>query len=178
MKEKLFLTIPEIKDLYFKKELKEDPNTMDYNKGYDVSYNGYNYNNGTIKTDINELKDLWYPKWINNWPQTYYAYITKENGSFIGETYAKWDEARNAYEIGIIIKGEYRGRGYSSTVIGLLCDKLKELGAKKLYHELPTERIGAIKAEINNGFVIVKENIDGMKKFGEIEKLVYLEKTL
>ena len=54
--------------------------------------------------------------------------------------------------------------------------KLKEYGIKKLYHELPMSRKTAIKADINNGFKVVKENIDGVKKFGEIEKLVYLEK--
>lgn len=39
-------------------------------------------------------------------------------------------------------------------------------------------RKGAIKADINNGFVVIKENIEGMKKFGKVEKLVYLEKIL
>ncbi len=40
------------------------------------------------------------------------------------------------------------------------------------------QRKGAVKADLNNGFVVKKENIDGMKKFGEVEKLVYLEKEL
>ena len=39
-------------------------------------------------------------------------------------------------------------------------------------------RIGAVKADMNNGFKKVKDNIDGMKKFGEIEKLILLEKNL
>ena len=60
----------------------------------------------------------------------------------------------------------------------MLCDKLKDYGIKNLYHELPMSRKGAIKADMNNGFIVVKENIDGLKKFGEIEKLVYLEREL
>lgn len=36
----------------------------------------------------------------------------------------------------------------------------------------------AINFDINNSFKIVRENVDGMKKFGKVEKLVYLEKTL
>ena len=58
------------------------------------------------------------------------------------------------------------------------CDRIKEYGVIRLYHELPTSRKGAIKADINNGFVIVKQDIDGMKKFGDIEKLAYLERIL
>ena len=59
-----------------------------------------------------------------------------------------------------------------------MCDKLKELSAKKIFHILPQSRKSAIKADTNNGFVIKKQNIDGIKKFGKIEKLVYLEKFL
>ena len=54
----------------------------------------------------------------------------------------------------------------------------KWMATKKLYHKLPASRKSAIKADINNGFVIKKENIDGMNKFGKSEKLVYLEKEL
>ena len=38
----LKLIIPQKEDLWFKKEIKEDPNTMDYNAGYDLSFNGNN----------------------------------------------------------------------------------------------------------------------------------------
>lgn len=173
----LKLVIPQKKDLWFKKEIKEDPKTMDYNAGYDLTFAGYNCENGTIKTDLKELEDVWVKKWIGNEPNNFYYYIQYKN-KFIGEIYAKLDLQRNSYEIGIVIKGEFRGKGLSTPAIKLLCDKLKEYGIKKLYHELPMSRTGAIKADVNNGFVVIKENIDGMKKFGEIEKLVYLEKTL
>ena len=173
----LKLVIPQIKDLWFKKEIKEDPNTMDYNAGYDLTFSGYNRENGTIKTDLIELENVWSKKWIGNEPTNFYYYISLNN-KFVGEIYAKFDENKNAYEIGIVIKGEHRGKGIATPAIKLLCEKLKEYGVKNLYHELPMPRVGAIKADTNNGFVIVKENINGMKKLGEVEKLVYLEKTL
>lgn len=173
----LKLVIPQIKDLWFKKEIKEDPNTMDYNAGYDLTFSGYNRENGTIKTDLKELENIWSKKWIGNEPTNFYYYISLNN-KFIGEIYAKFDEYKNAHEIGIVIKAEHRGKGISTPAIKLLCEKLKESGIKNLYHELPKSRVGAIKADTNNGFVITKENIDGMKKFGKVEKLVYLEKTL
>ena len=55
----LSLVIPNKKDLWFKKEIKEDPNTMDYNAGYDLSFSGYNRDNGTIQTDLKELEEVW-----------------------------------------------------------------------------------------------------------------------
>lgn len=176
-KNELKLIVPKKEDLWFKKEIKEDPKTMDYNAGYDLSFAGYNYNDGTIKTDIKELENVWFYRWVGNKPTNFYYYIQMEN-KFVGEIYAKLDKERNSHEIGIVIKGEYRGQGISTLAIALLCDKLKEAGIKKLYHELPMSRTSAIKADMNNGFKKVKDNIDGMKKFGEIEKLILLEKNL
>ena len=171
------LVIPRKEDLWFKKEIKEDPATMDYNSGYDLTFNGYNRDTGTIQTDIKELEEVWFKRWVGNEPTNFYYYI-KVNDTFVGEIYTKFDEGRNAYEIGLVIKAEHRGKGYATPAIKLLCDKLKECGIKHLYHELPMTRKGAIKADINNGFVVIKENVEGMKKFGKVEKLVYLEKIL
>lgn len=173
----LKLIVPQKEDLWFKKELKEDPDTMDYNRGYDLNFAGYNRTDGTIQTDLRELENVWAEKWIGNEPTNFYYFI-KNNDTFIGEIYAKLDKIKNSYEIGIVIKGEHRGRGYATPAIKLLCEKLKAKGIKKLYHKLPASRKSAIKADINNGFIIKKENIDGMSKFGKTEKLVYLEKEL
>ena len=54
----MFLHIPTKKELLFKKILKEDVLTMDYNAGYQVDYDGYDYNTGIIKTDIDGIKNL------------------------------------------------------------------------------------------------------------------------
>ena len=176
-KNKIILEIPTKETLYFKKEIKEDPQTMDYNAGYDLSFNGYNRQDGTIFTDLKELEEVWSKRWIGNEPNNFYYYI-RYNNTLVGEIYAKFDAEKHSHEIGIVIKGEYRGQGLATPAIKLLCNKLKEFGIKNLFHELPMSRKGAIKADINNGFKVVKENIDGIKKFGEIEKLVYLEKQL
>ena len=173
----LTLVVPQKEDLWFKKAIKEDPKTMDYNAGYDLSFSGYNREDGTIQTELKELENIWYKRWIDNEPTNFYYYIKRDN-EFVGEIYAKFDNQRNSHEIGIVIKGEYRGKRIATPAIKLMCDKLKEYGIKNLYHELPMSRKGAIKADINNGFVVIRDNINGMKKFGEIEKLVYLEKTL
>lgn len=173
----LSLVIPLKEELWFKKQIKEDPNTMDYNAGYDLTFSGYNRENGTIKTDLKELEEVWFKRWVGNEPNNFYYYI-KKGDAFVGEIYAKHVQEKNSYEIGIVIKAEYRGQGIATKAIKLLCEKLKNYGIKNLFHELPTSRKGAIKADTNNGFKIIKEDIDGMRKFGEIEKLTYLEKTL
>ena len=82
--------------MLFKKTLKEDVLTMSYNAGYQVDYDGYDYNTGVIKTDIDELKNVWYKKWINNWPNKYYTYIAVDE-NFIGEVYAKYDDSYLGY---------------------------------------------------------------------------------
>ena len=175
MDKEIILEIPTKETLYFKKEIKEDPNTMDYNAGYDLTFNGYNRENGTIATDIKELEDVWSKRWIGNEPTNFYYFI-RYNGFLAGEIYANYDAEKDSHEIGIVIKGKYRGKGLATPSIKLLCEELRKSGIKKLYHELPMSRKAAIKADINNGFKVVKENIDGIKKFGEVEKLVYLEK--
>ncbi len=127
----LKLVVPQKKDLWFKKEIKEDSSTMDYNKGYDLNLNGYNRDDGTIKTDLKELEEVWFLKWIGNEPTNFYYYI-EDNGTFIGEIYAKFDKDKNSHEIGIVIKGEHRGKGYSTPAIKLLCEKMKEYGVKTI----------------------------------------------
>lgn len=176
--EKLELYSPKIEDLWFKKLLNEDPKTMDYNRGYDLDFEGYNRNDGTIKTDIKYLKEKRSKIYINNKPFKYYYFI-EFNDKFIGDIYSKLNKEINSYEIGIVILGDYRGLHLATPSIKLLCEILKEEGVKNLYHELPDSRKSALKADLNNGFKIVKENYkDSLKKFDKFENLVYLEKIL
>ena len=84
--------------------------------------------------------------------------ILKEDDRAIGSIIlTSVNELDRTATIGVYIgEKEYRGKGYSTIAIKLLCDKLKELGAKKIFHILPQSRKSAIKADTNNGFVIKK----------------------
>ena len=172
---RLYLTIPTKEDLVFKKELEADPQTMDYNAGYNVSFNGYNFQDGTIEEDLDDLRENWLPKWVGHEPNKYFAFVRrKEDDKYVGEVYFK-DATEYGHEIGIVIKGEYRGRGYASEAIGLLCEKADSLGVDVLFHQLPDTRIAAIKADENNGFKVVKENIPcNFTKFGKRESEILL----
>ena len=172
---RLYLSVPTNEDIWIKKDLNEDPATMDYNAGYNVSFSGFNYNDGTIKTDLKDLKENWLPKWIDNEQNRYFAYIRRiEDDEYIGYVFFK-DNTENGHEIGVLIRGKYRGNGYATEAVGLLCKKADELGVAKLFHQIPDNRKAAIKADINNGFVVVKEDIPcKFTKFGERENEILL----
>ena len=172
---KLYLSIPTKEDVWVKKEMNEDPATMDYNAGYNVSYSGYNYNDGTIKTDLKDLQENWLPKWTGQEPNKFFAFIRRiEDDAYIGYVHFK-DNTENGHEIGVLIRGEYRGKGYATEAVKLLCEKADELGVKKLFHQIPDNRKAAIKADINSGFVVVKENIPcEYTKFGMTENEILL----
>ena len=49
------LVVPKLEEYYYEQKLEEDPKTMSYNKGYNVSYDGYHYDTGCIDFP----KDKW-----------------------------------------------------------------------------------------------------------------------
>ena len=167
---RLYLSIPTKDDVWVKKEMNEDPTTMDYNAGYNVSFNGFNYNDGTIQTNLSDLQENWLPRWVGQEPNKFFAFIRRiEDDEYIGYVFFK-DNTENGHEIGVLIRGKYRGNGYATEAVGLLCKKADELGVAKLFHQIPDNRKAAIKADLNNGFVIVKENIPcEYTKFGKRE---------
>ena len=175
---KLYLSVPTKDEMWFKKEMEADPKTMDYNAGYNVTYNGYNYEDGTIQEDLKDLQEIWFPKWVGHEPNKFFAYIRrKEDDAYIGHVFYK-DETENGHEIGILIKGEFRGNGYATEAVKLLCQKADELGVDKLYHQIPDTRKAAIKSDLNNGFIIIKENIPcRFTKFGKQEREVLMIRT-
>ena len=42
------LYVPKIKDFWFRQRCMQDPETMNYNAGYDVCFSGYHYDTGCI----------------------------------------------------------------------------------------------------------------------------------
>lgn len=88
MAERLYLYIPSFDDLWYRQRIMSDPDTMSYNKGYDLHIEGYDKTTGCI--EFPECKwNSWYNKFIGRAPERYYAYIVrKEDNSFIGEVCA------------------------------------------------------------------------------------------
>ena len=65
--EKLVLYIPKREDLWFYQQMMSDPETMSYNAGWDVDYEGYHRDTGCIDCPDEALAD-WYARWVGNEP--------------------------------------------------------------------------------------------------------------
>lgn len=48
MKESLYLHIPAYEELWYRQKIIQDPDTMSYNKGYDLNFNDYDKETGCI----------------------------------------------------------------------------------------------------------------------------------
>jgi RimJ/RimL family protein N-acetyltransferase len=159
----LSLYVPELEDYWYEAKVQSDPLSMDYNAGYDVSYDGYHRDTGCIDFP----KDKWeetYNKRMND--NKYFAYI-KDNdiNEFVGYVNYHYNKSDDRYECGILIESTYRGKGYSKEALKLLCDKAREDGIKELYDNFEISRESALDVFKQVGFEVVKEQT--WKKFDE-----------
>ena len=160
------LVVPSVKDLWYRKECMADPDTMNYNAGYDVSYAGYHYDTGCIDFPEDKWED-WYNTKMTK-PNFYYAYILdEESNEFVGYLNFNLDSNTGFATMGIVIEGVHRGKGYMRPALKAMIDIAKEKGVKVLTDTVPENRVGALKVFYDMGF-IVNSKFDG-KKFGEIE---------
>ena len=84
MEERVYFHIPEFEELTYRQKIMSQPDTMSYNKGYNVSYEGYYKDTGCIDFPRNKWMD-WYSDKVNKKPKYFYAYIVKkDDNSFMG----------------------------------------------------------------------------------------------
>lgn len=157
---KIFLLVPTINDLKYRKKWMNDPKTMSYNAGFDLYLKGYDKKSGTISKTDEEMID-WYNKWVNKEPDRYFAYIhSVDENEPIGEVYYYLNG--DIHSMGILIDDKFRGKGYS--YLALL--ELEQVAFEKndiseLSDMVPLDRIGAIKSFKKAGFVFTdKEHIE------------------
>ena len=148
----IYLKVPSLEEMHYRKEWMMDPKTMDYNAGYDIDLSGYNKETGTITRTDEEMKS-WYNNWINKEPDKYYAYIyINEIDEPIGEVY--YYPNGDIHSMGIVIKGEYRGKGYSlDALLELEKVAFEKNNISELSDMIPLSRIGAIKTFEKAGFI-------------------------
>lgn len=153
MTEQLYLHIPEYDELWYRQKIMEDPETMDYNKGYDMDFEGYDRSTGCIAFPKQEWAD-WYDYFINQEPECFYAYIARESdGRFIGEVNVHMSDDNDWYEMGIVLEGKYRGKGYAVAALKLLLQyAFEKMGAKAVHNDFEEERQAAVKTHISAGF--------------------------
>ena len=150
--EKVYLNVPSIGDLHYRKSWMNDPKTMSYNAGFDIDLKGYDKKTGTIsKTDEEMLE--WYYKWVDKEPDRYFAYIYVDAiEEPVGEIYYYPEDG--IHSMGILISNKYRGKGYSYLAL-LELEKIafEKNNINELSDMFPLDRVGAIKSFKKAGFI-------------------------
>ena len=159
----LELYIPKLEDYWYEKRCLEDPETMSYNAGYDVSYYGYHYDTGCIDFPEERWK-ISFDKRVNE--NKYFAYLRDiSTGEFVGYVNYHFSKGDNRYDCGIVIESKYRGKGYSKEGLKLLVDEAFNNGVDALYDNFEIKRGNTLKVFESVGFKVVEEQT--WKKFGE-----------
>lgn len=131
----------------------QDPDTMSYNKGYDLTFEGYDKTTGCLAFPEQEWAD-WYACFVGQEPQRFYAYIVrKSDDTFIGEVNVHRNSDAPWYEMGIVLEAGYRGNGYAAEALRLLLQHtFEEMNADAVHNEFEEERIAAVRAHLSAGF--------------------------
>ena len=147
---------PELDDLWFRQKLLSDPDTMSYNRKW----------GGTISFP-REKWDDWYRRWvIQHENKRFYRYLTAEN-IFVGEAAYHYDDTRGIFLCDIIVFGEYRGNGYGTAGLRLLCEAAKKNGIAVLYDDIAADN-PSVKLFLDNGFTVD----------GQTDEIVTVKKSL
>lgn len=152
---KILLIEPTIEDYWYEQKLQSDPNTMSYNAGYDVFFEGYHYDTGCI--DFPESNwQITFDK--RNESKDFFAYIKDEDiDEYIGYCNYHYNVHCDRYECGLIIEAKYRGKGYAKQALKLLCNEAKKNGIKELYDSFELNREYSLKVFQSVGFSIVEK---------------------
>ena len=164
MKNKVYFHVPKFEELTYRQNIMSQSDTMDYNKGYDVSYDGYHKDTGCIDFPKDKWKN-WYSDRVDKKPKYFYAYITREDdNSFIGEVNLNLRDKDKSYDMGIVLEAKYRGMGYSLEALKKLMKVAFETyDALEVHNEFETTRKSAISIHKSVGFNIIDE-VNGTSK--------------
>ena len=155
----LELYIPTIEDYWYETNLQSDPNTMNYNAGYEVNYDGYHYDTGCIDFPEEKWLDTYNKRQDNH---RYFAYL-KHGDIFVG--YVNYQLVDNRYECGIVIEDKYRGQGFAKEGLKLLIKEAKINGIKELYDNFEVDRGHTLDLFQSVGFEVVEHQ--KWNKFGQ-----------
>ncbi|SFG90474.1 GNAT family N-acetyltransferase [Sporolactobacillus nakayamae] len=165
MSEQLYLHSPTLYELDYRQKILAQPDTMSYNKGYDLQLDNYDQKTGCIDFK----KDYWagwHSRWCGQATKRYYAYIVRKDDQMpIGDASLRYDEEQQAYCVSLVIEAKYRGYGYSEEALRLLLDlAFNQLDAEKVYDDFPNTRVPAEKAFHKVGFKRISNDIVELTK--------------
>ncbi len=153
------LYVPSVEDLWFRQVCNQNPKTMSYNAGYNLEISGYHFETGCIDFPKSAWQD-WYENKIKN-SNIFYAYIQDaKTKDFVGHVNFKKDSQTSNASVGIVIKDEFRGKGYMRPAMQKLIAEAKRQGVAALLDTVPKSRVNALKVFYDLGF----------KKIGEFKQ--------
>lgn len=148
---------PKLEELWFRKAMLEDEETMSYNKAW----------GGTVSFPCEDWEE-WYSHWvINHENKRYYKYLKNEKGEFVGEIAYHYDSRYEGYMTNIIIHAKYRNQGYGTLGLQMLCNIAKENGITALLDDIA----------IDNPGIIIFQKI-GFKEQYRTDSIILLKKEL
>ncbi len=150
---RLCLHVPELNEFWYRKKLMEDPETMSYNRGYDLDFAGYDKGTGCIAFPEEEWESC-YNYFVGHEPERFYAYLVNtENGEFVGEVNVHKSVGHDWYDMGIVIEAKHRGKGYANEGLRLLLHHaFIDMGAMAVHNSFEKSRNAALKAHEHAGF--------------------------
>ena len=139
--EKLELYTPKLEDLWFHQKMLADPETMSYNKDWDVDYDGYHRETGCIDFPEEEWAE-WHEWYIGNEPERFYAYIKRSSdGAWIGDVNFHYTPEKDWWDMGIVIYAPYRGKRYAVPALKLMLDHaFRDCGISRIHNDFSVER--------------------------------------
>ena len=173
-KRSLSLHVPEFKELSYRQKILSDPETMNYNAGYNLGFDGYDNLTGCIDFPETDWEE-WYEYFIGNEPYRFYAYIVNSDGEFVGEVNLHRSEESNEFDMGIVLEAEHRGKGYAVEALKLLLKQaFEKMNADAVRNEFEDVRLSAVKTHLDAGFEI-SEKKNGITVY-KITRQKYFEK--
>ncbi len=146
---------PKLEELWFYQKMLSDPDTMSYNKDWDVSYPGYHRDTGCIDFPEEEWAD-WYAWWKEPGPERFYSYIRRRSdGAWVGDINFHYTPDRDWWDMGIVIYAPYRGQGYAVPALRLMLDHaFRDCGVTRIHNdfEIARNEVAAWKAHLAAGF--------------------------
>ena len=129
----LTLHKPEYEDLWFRRLMLEDEETMSYNHAW----------GGTIPFPEENWKD-WYDFWITEGgKRRFYRYLHSSEDGFVGEIAYHYDRDLPGFIADVIIYSKFRGKGYGSEGLDMLCDAARENGIAVICDDIAVDNPAA-----------------------------------
>ena len=148
---------PAYEDLWFRRMMLEDEETMSYNHAW----------GGTVSFPEEKWND-WYDRWIlHHGTMRFYRFLKDGDGHFVGEIAYHYDSELDSFLANVIVYSKYRGRGYGAEALDLLCAEAKGNGVTTLCDNIAADN-PAIGLFLKRGFQIV----------GRMENKIILKKEL